>query len=218
MTPYHTGVPCSSTDNDSLHRLIQNLPVGRNALHDIHLRFNLEGIWSALSTTASFKIDSYSKDIRLPSWEIRGLSIRTTVHRTDTVSVVVGGSYHPIAVDFNGIIRFSSALTRVEERLSNLLQESISTTATGKQDDGRLLVPDHMGWIVTMWHFGVHGLTEFTGERFECSWEVGQYALCRAYTKDFRNGRTHIRLERQEYPRKSLAYAIEEKLNWTRIA
>jgi hypothetical protein len=71
MTPYHTGVPSSSssssTDNDSLYRLIQDLPIGKNALHDIHLRFNVEGIWSLLSTTDSFKIDSFSKDIRLPS-------------------------------------------------------------------------------------------------------------------------------------------------------
>jgi hypothetical protein len=143
-------------------------------------------------------------------WDIRDLSVRTTVHRTDTVSVVVGGSYHPIAVDFNGIIRLSNALTSVEERLSNSIQES--RTSTGKQDGGRL-VPDHMGWIVTMWHFGVDGLTEYSGEKFSCTWEVGQNALIRAYTKDFRNGKTHIRLERQEYPSKSLACAIEEKLN-----
>jgi len=96
MTPYHRGVPSSSSssgDNDSLYRLIQNLPIGRNALHDIHLRFNLEGIWSALSTTGSFKIDSFSKDIRLPAWEIRGLSIKTTVHKSDTVSVIVGAPF-----------------------------------------------------------------------------------------------------------------------------
>ena len=98
-------------------------------------------------------------------------------------------------------------MTSVEERLSNLLQESSPSTATG------LHVPDHMGWIATMWHFGVDSVTEYTGERFSCTWEVGQNALCRAYTKDFRNGRIHIRLERQEYPRRSLAYAIEEKLN-----
>jgi hypothetical protein len=215
MTPYHTGVPPSSSssayNNDSIYRLIQNLPLGRNALHDIHLRFNVKDIWSVLSTT--FKIASVSKDIRLPQWDIRGLSVKTTVHRTDTVSVAVGGSYHPIAVDFNGIIRLSNALTSVEERLSNFIQES--SRSTRKQDDGRL-VPDHMGWIVTMWHFGVDGVTEYTGEKFSCTWEVGQNALIRAYTKDFRNGKTRIRLERQEYPRKSLAYAIEEKLNSTR--
>src|SRR5215469_6457757 len=141
MTRYQTGVgvpysPSSSTDNDSIYRLIQNLPLGKNALHDIHLRFNVNGIWSVLSTTSSFRIDSFSKDIRLPLWDIKGLSIRTTVHKSDTVSVVSGSDY-PIAVDFNGIIRLSNALTSVEGRLSSLLQESSMspTTATGKQDD-----------------------------------------------------------------------------------
>ncbi|MGC2575695.1 MAG: hypothetical protein WA364_29675 [Candidatus Nitrosopolaris sp.] len=182
MTPYHTGVPpsSSSTDNDSIYRLIQNLPFGRNALHDIHLRIPVEGIWRVLSTTGSFQIDSFSKDIRLPSWEIRGLRIRTTIHKTDTVSIVVAGSYHPIAVDINGTIRLSNALTSVEERLSTyLIQESNMslTTVKGIQDDGHLLVPDHMGWIVTMWHFGVDGVTEYTGEKFSCTWEVGQNAL-----------------------------------------
>jgi hypothetical protein len=217
MTPYHTGVPYSSssaaTDNDSLYRLIQDLPIGKNALHDIHLRFNVGGIWSLLSATGSFKINSFSKDIMLPVWELRGLSIKTTIHHKNTVSVVVAGSYYPVAVDFNGIIRLSNALTSIEERLSNIIREFVGSMATGKQDDAHLLVPDHMGWIVTMWHFGADGLTEFTGKRFECTWEVGQNVLIRAYTKDFRSGRTHIRLERQEYPRKSLACAIEEKLN-----
>jgi len=221
MTPYHTGVPSSSSsssasassaaDKDSIYRLIQNMPLGRNALHDIHLRFSLEGIWSVLSSM-TFKINSVSKDVRLPEWDTRGLNVKTTIHKTDTVSVVIGGSYHPIAVDFNGILRLSNALTRVEERLSNLIQSSMSI---GKPDG--TAVPDHMEWIVTMWHFGVDGLTEYTGEKFSCTWEVGESALIRAYTKDFRNGKkTRIRLERQEYPRKSLAYAIEEKLNSTR--
>jgi hypothetical protein len=212
MTAYHTGVPPSSVDNDSIYRLIQDLPIGKNALHDIHLRFNVEGIWSLLSATGSFKINSFSKDIRLPLWETRGLSIKTRIHRTDTVSVVVGGSDYPIAVDFNGIIRLSNALTGVEERLSNLIQES--TTSAGKQVSR--LVPDHMGWMVTMWHFGVDGVTEYAGEKFHCTWEVGQNALIRAYTKDFRDGKTRVRLEKQEVPRRSLADAIEEKLNSTR--
>ena len=105
-----------------------------------------------------------------------------------------------------------STTTSIEERLSNLIKESSRSSTTGKEDDGRL-VPDHMGWIITMWHFGVDGRTEYTGEKFSCTWEVGQNALIRAYTKDFRDGRTRIRLEKQEYPRRSLTHAIEEKLN-----
>jgi len=65
-----------------------------------------------------------------------------------------------------------------------------------------------------MWHFGVDGLTEYACERFECMWEVAANVIIRAYTKDFRNGK-HIRLEKQEYPRRSLVCAIEEKLNST---
>ena len=122
MTPYHTGLPGLAVDN-SIYKLIQNLPIGKNALHDIHLRFSVKDIWSVLSLNSTLKIDSVSKDIRLPVWQIRDLVLRTTFHRTDTVSVVVGGSYHPIAVDFNGIIRLSNALTSVEERISRLIWE-----------------------------------------------------------------------------------------------
>ena len=61
---------------------------------------------------------------------------------------------------------------------------------------------------------GLMVLQNIPVKNFQCTWEVGQNALIRAYTKDFRNGKTRIRLERQEYPRKSLAYAIEEKLKF----
>jgi len=208
MTSYHTGVH-TSVGHDSIYKLIQNLPLGKKALHDIHLRLEIKGIWSILSRSPTFKIDAISKDIRLPRWHIKDLALRVTVHRTNTISVIVGGSYHPVAIDFNGIIRLSNALTIVEERLSKLIQEC--NGLSGKQDSP--LVPDHLGWIVTMWHFGIDGLIEYTGEKFSCTWEVGQNALIRAYTKDFENGKTRIRLERQEYPRRNLADAIEEKLN-----
>lgn len=205
MTPYHMGVS-QLCPNPSIYRMIQNLPLGRNALHDIHLRFKLRSIWSTLAANSNFKIDPISKDIRLPAWEIRDLTLKTTIHRTDTVSVVVGGSYNPIAVDFNGIIRLSDSLTVVEERISTIIREC-------NKGEGTLVVPYHMGWTVTLWHFGIDGVTEYAGEKFSCSWEVAQNSLIRAYTKDFRNGKTRIRLERQENPDKVLSEAIEEKLN-----
>jgi hypothetical protein len=208
MTPYHTGVSASAA-NGSIYRLIQNIPLCRKALHDIHLKFKVRWIWSVLSANSTFKIDPFSKDIRLPVWEINDLILRTTIHRTDTVSVTVCGSYNPIAVDFNGIIRLSNALTIVEERLSKIIDDCSELHVKEKIS----FVPGHMGWIVTMWHFGIDGVTEYTGEKFSCTWEVAQNALIRAYTKDFKNGKTRIRLERQEYPSRSLAEAIEEKLN-----
>lgn len=51
----------------------------------------------------------------------------------------------------------------------------------------------------------------YMGERFCISVEKLQHVLTRIYVKDF-NGKNRIRVERQEYPKKTLIDAIEEKL------
>jgi hypothetical protein len=82
-------------------------------------------------------------------------------------------------------------------------------------------IPEHKDWIVTMWHFGMDASVEYTGERFSATWEIGQNALVRAYSKEIVNvqGRMMssrhknvIRLESQEYHHKTLQDAIQEKL------
>jgi hypothetical protein len=67
-----------------------------------------------------------------------------------------------------------------------------------------------------MWHFGCDSLNEYTGERFESTWEDGENALLRIYTKDLKTEGTKIRNERQEYPNKRFDEAIDEKLAVTR--
>jgi hypothetical protein len=107
----------------------------RKALHDIHLRFESKGLWSLLSASSLYQPNSYSKDIRLlPLKAGGGITIRTTVHSTDTVSVVVGCSLAPIAVDTSGIIRLSDALTRVEERLSRVIEACYCNRSGGSSD------------------------------------------------------------------------------------
>ena len=63
-----------------------------------------------------------------------------------------------------------------------------------------------------MWHFGLDASVEYSGERFEVSFGIGQEALIRAYSKQMKDHKVRIRLERQEYPYVPLADAIEEKL------
>jgi hypothetical protein len=64
-----------------------------------------------------------------------------------------------------------------------------------------------------MWHFGSDFLNEYTGERFEITWEDGENALMRAYTKDFKCDRgIRIRRERQDYPNKRFDEEIDEKI------
>jgi hypothetical protein len=106
--------------------------------------------------------------------------------------------------------RLSNALIRVEEILSRLMDECGKCVADGYES---LPIPEHNIWNVTMWHFGADASIEYTGEKFSVTWEVGENALIRAYSKHLKGGKTRIRLERQEYPRKTFADAIEEKLN-----
>jgi hypothetical protein len=217
MTHNHMGVQFHR-NSDPIYDLIHNLPVGNKALHDIRLRLKVRGIWSVLATNSALKIDAISKDIRLPYLNIKGIVIKTTIHRTDTVSVVVACSYRPVAVDVGGIIKLSNALTRLEDRLTRLIdqyddQVQIQADSASIMNDENPVVPDHGSWIVTMWHFGGDSITEYTSDKFCVTWNVGENALVRAYTKDMKEKGTRIRLERQEYPNKNFADAIEEKLN-----
>jgi hypothetical protein len=198
--------------------IIENLPLNKKSLHDIHMRFEVPNIHtillSWLDTTSPqdqryLQINSVNKGISLPTWNIKDLNIKVTVHRTNTVSVVVGCSYAPIATDIGGVIRLSNALTRVEERISRLVEDKCKLIQGGYEN---VPIPEHDRWIVTMWHFGADASVEYTGKEFSATWEVGENALIRAYSKDMKDGKTRIRLERQEYPRKIFADAIEEKL------
>jgi hypothetical protein len=228
MTFTHLGGK-SNLSNDPFVRMIQNLPMDKNALHDIRLRFEVKDIWTYLYTYhPELLVRNNSKDIMIPTWNIEGLLVRVTVHRTDTVSVAIGCSVATIAADVNGIIRLSSALVRVEERLNELLKNAnvgkedartggycvTADAVSGKFGQRQALqVPEHRQWIVTMWHFGADSLVEYAGDKFSVTWEIGQHALIRAYTKIIRDRKIRIRLERQEYPKKTFPEALEEKLN-----
>jgi hypothetical protein len=204
-------VPAS---NNPFYKFIKDLPMDKHALHDIRMRFKVNGIWSILSS--KLELHPVSKDISLQTWSFNNLIIKTTVHKTDTVSVIVCCSYRPIAVDISGIIRLTEALTRVEERLSVLVNHCYNGDNTSllslSSPASAIVIPKHATWIVTMWHFGMDVLTEYTGEKFSVTWEIGKNELIRVYSKDLKEKGTRIRLERQEYPHKPLSDAIEEKL------
>ena len=151
------------------------------------------------------------------------LLVKATIHRTDTVSVVVGCSLNPVALDINGVIRLTNVLSVVEDRLSRLAEGS-NVVKDSTVIDGSInslkdphwkvgIVPPHSEWIVTMWHFGADASVEYSGEKFSVTWETAENVLVRAYSKVMGDNKTRIRLERQEYPRITLADAIEQKIS-----
>ena len=217
MTRHHMGaIPCNTMpqfSNSPIYRIIIDLPLDKDSVHDIRLKFHVPNIYNAILSYAAnneiydHDINPTSKDISLPLWQIENLDVRAVIHKTDTVSVIVGCSYSPIAVDVVGIIRLTNALAIVRERLSTLVSQDSAKSSTVNK------IPDYMEWIVTMWHFGADASVEYTGERFSATWGVAQDALIRIYSKTMNDHKARIRLERQEYPRTTLALALEQKIN-----
>jgi hypothetical protein len=118
--PYRVVSPLSSVSSVSF---IDTLPADKHALHDIRFRFKVDNIWTVISTNhPELKPNEVSKDISLDPLPTHDLTIKTTIHHTDTVSVIVACSLIPVAVDLKGLVRLSNALTRVEERLLRYIE------------------------------------------------------------------------------------------------
>ncbi|MGA8081660.1 MAG: hypothetical protein WB988_07335 [Candidatus Nitrosopolaris sp.] len=135
-----------------------------------------------------------------------------TVHRTDTVSVVIGCSFSPVAVDIAGVIRLSNALTLIHDRLERLVNDKRDGNCNDNPSPV-IIIPNHMTWTVTMWHFGADSSRLYKGKSFHASWKVAENALIAFYSKVWKDGKCRIRGERQEYPCKPLEEALDEKLN-----
>ena len=245
MTGNHTGVASSpisvspaesvpaSISSNPLYRILKDLPLDQSSVHDIRMKFGSPQIYTVTFSAISGKslghygtINTRSKDILLPAWKIRDLLVKVTIHRTDTVSIMIGCSLNPVTLDINGIIKLTNTLSIVEERISRLVEGSrnahrFSVIDANVDFDGsspgrhsyHSVIPPFSGWVVTMWHFGADALTEYSGEKFSVTWETAENVLVRAYSKLMFDNRSKIRLERQEYPRTTLVDAIEQKIN-----
>jgi hypothetical protein len=240
MTRDHTGVPASSLSShpssissNPLYRIVKDLPLDKCSLHDIRLRFVSPRVYAIMSSSVSnnalgydYTVNSRSKDIILPAWKIGDLLIKATIHRTDTVSIAIGCSLSPVGLDIVGIIRLTNALAVVQDRLSRIVKGFYAAKGSSRIHDSSSksvdqdikigIIPPHSDWIVTMWHFGADASVEYTGEKFSVTWQTAEDALVRAYTKVINDNKTRIRLERQEYPKATLADIIEQKLSHER--
>jgi hypothetical protein len=225
MTPNHMVVsPVTNVINNNneitrlpIYKAIQRFPPDRKALHNIRLRFQVQDSWTILKSSSKYKPNTVSKDIQLPVLNTDNLNIRIIIHRTNTISVIVGCSNAPVVINIEDIIRLCTALTRAEERLSRIIDDCGNSLPGGYES---IPIPNYKMWSVRMWHFGTDSkiTNEFAQEKFCETWQIAEKVLARVYNnKNLRhngdgNGRTK-RQEIQECPNKSFADAIKDKVS-----
>jgi hypothetical protein len=221
VTPDHTGVPPVIIDPSILRQTpiyewIKNRPFNKQALHNIRLTFEADGIWHIFSKVYPDLIEHNSHDIRLqPLTFFDHIDVTITMHHTNTVSVAISCSIRPIAVDARDIMQLFEALTRIEVYIANIIGDYYRNSNILPSSNVSV-VPSYRKWIVKMWHFGVDSIDEYSGNEFHVTFEEGMTDLVRIYTKrmaeDNNNNRQKVRVERQEYPNQKAADALILKL------
>ena len=164
------------------------------AIHDIRLCFVCEGLRSLLLLSNSESISNidklYNKDITLKEITLDDITLKIIVHNSDRVTVMVACSDNPIPVDYIGLAKLSSALTRVEERLQRIIDDfnkscvnkEFDNSMSGLNTNITIQVPFHMKWQVTMWHYGHDSELRLSGKNYEITWEQG-LEVFRIYSK-----------------------------------
>jgi hypothetical protein len=195
--------------NTPIDKWLKNRRIDKQALHDIRATFEADGIWVLFSKIHPNLVNNSNQDLRLDSLTFfKYLDIGITIHHSDTVSISIGCSYRPIALDVPDLFQLIEALTRTEMHLTNAINDLIV------QDPHlpRVSIPRFTTWIVKMWHFGVDTLDEYDKEEFHVTFEEGISDIFRIYAKRMKNKRLIVRAEHQEYPNEAYIPALVKKL------
>lgn len=184
-----------------IYTIIKNMPFGKRSIHDIHLTFESKGLWNFLANIDEYgqRINSDNKSISYGYYQIeKYLAIRVRVQCTDIVNVTVKCSSNPIMLDFEGVMRLTEALTRIEERLSAVLNDPSNKTFNAEFNPSNIKIPNKDDWKIVLWHFNRDSLVEYSEEKFHCTWHLAKNLFLRIYSKELKSNRNIIRLEIQE--------------------
>lgn len=196
---HNTPIHHTELINHPIYKILESTTLNERAVHNIHLKFKVYGLYDLLSLNNTLNKDSIHKGITITYFDIEKLTIIITINKNDTVTVVIGCTENPIVLDFNGLNRLSNALTRIEERLSNFLPP-VSNYNKLDKDRNRITIPSHKGWVITLWHLGRDSIAEYSKDMFHCQWNIAEKVVLRIYSKELTNGKKKVRMELQQNP------------------
>lgn len=113
--------------NDPVYKILQNVPFNKQSIHNIRLKFKVPNIWNILKEDPNLSKNETSKDLSFPVNKRENSSVSVTIHKTNTISIIIGCTIDPIPLDTNGMIRFFTLLTRIEEQISSHLTNYCSS-------------------------------------------------------------------------------------------
>jgi len=102
--------------------------MGKHAIHDIRLSFTFNQLWPILYASSFSPLIKNTdirnnKDITLHDIDPVDQILKTIAHKTDTVLIIVACTFNPIPIDIFRLIKLTSSLTRVEDRLQLLVSQ-----------------------------------------------------------------------------------------------
>ncbi len=152
----------------------------------------MKGMWETIQQFPEDLVEPINpsnKDIILhdiQSDDDGGLMLKATIHKSDTISVIVSRSYNPIPLDEIGFSSLLNSLIRLEERLQTVLnvymKVHLKPTMISKSLPIDTRIPNQKTWIITMLHLNQDSLHEYDKEKFHIAWEKGVEVL-RIYSK-----------------------------------
>jgi hypothetical protein len=173
--------------------MLQNQIFDKEAIHNIRLRLEVPNIYLySYSTLQWFDQDEINRDFRVAYQNIDNRWLQIRVHKSDTVTVIIGCTLNPIPLDNEGFTSLYKILGTAQGYLQGLTF-----------DKNIVHIPDCDDWIITMWHFNRDGLKEYTGDKFSITVEGARHTVHTIYSKQFCK-KYHIRDEFQEYPHKTV--------------
>jgi hypothetical protein len=99
-------------------------------------------------------------------------------------------------------------LATVKGTLFNLVRDCSKST-----ENVNVVIPDHMRWVVTMWHFDADALADYIGEKDFWMRAIAEKIFFTIYSKEWNNGKCGIRWDCKEEPDKTVKQSLEGKLN-----
>jgi hypothetical protein len=186
--------------------MLEHIPVEElGRVHDVHLKFTVDGLYDPLLIPKKYAVNPYSKDISFGSFvwsKYRSGSV--FLHHNGTVSVILDCSDCPVEVDTMGFVSMAGFLGGVRYELLNACK-MIGTELS----DSSIPLVDF--WIVTMWHYGKDSAQEFSGEAFNITFKMWCGELARIYVHEQEESRK-VRFEVTQTPKKPIHEILANKL------